>query len=80
MDVATVSGVAPDASLWRNVEGKKFERVPLPVPADVKGALGVTPIDVDNDGWIDLAVRCWRRHMGRRCGCSGIWGRKDLKT
>ncbi len=56
MDVATVSGVAPYASLWRNVEGKKFERVPLPVPADVNGALSATPIDVDNDGWIDLAV------------------------
>jgi hypothetical protein len=56
MDVAVTSMAPPYVSLWRNIEGKRFERVPLPVPADVLGAWSATPIDVDNDGWIDLAV------------------------
>jgi Flp pilus assembly protein TadD len=69
MDVAITHAGAPGISLWRNVEGKRFERVPLPVP-DSMGAWGVTAIDIDNDGWIDLAaivdtlrgpeVRIWR--------------------
>ena len=56
MDVAVTHAGAPGLTLWRNVEGKKFERVSLPLPAGVTGAWGVTPIDVDNDGWIDLAA------------------------
>ncbi|HEX4036958.1 MAG TPA: FG-GAP-like repeat-containing protein [Acidobacteriaceae bacterium] len=56
MDVAEVSAAPPYLSLWRNMEGKRFERVPLPVPAGVTGARSVAPIDFDNDGWIDLAV------------------------
>jgi tetratricopeptide (TPR) repeat protein len=55
MDVAVTHASAPGLSLWRNVEGKKFERVPLPLDG-VKAAWGLTPIDIDNDGWIDLAV------------------------
>ncbi|MGH9586759.1 MAG: FG-GAP-like repeat-containing protein [Acidobacteriaceae bacterium] len=55
MDVAVTHSGAPGVSLWRNVDGKRFERVPLPL-AGVKSAWGVTPIDIDNDGWIDLAV------------------------
>jgi tetratricopeptide (TPR) repeat protein len=56
MDVAVTHAGAPGLTLWRNLEGKKFERVALPLPAGVTGAWGVTPIDVDNDGWIDLAA------------------------
>ncbi len=56
MDVAVTHSGAPGLTLWRNVEGKKFERVALPLPQGVAGAWGVTPIDVDNDGWIDLAA------------------------
>ncbi len=56
MDVAVTHAGAPGLTLWRNVNGEKFERVPLPLPAGVTGASGVTPIDVDNDGWIDLAA------------------------
>jgi len=56
MDVAVTHAGAPGLTLWRNVDGEKFARVPLPLPADVKGGLGVTPIDFDNDGWIDLAA------------------------
>ena len=55
MDVAVTHAGAPGVSLWRNVDGKRFERVPLPVN-DAKAAWGLTPIDIDNDGWIDLAV------------------------
>ncbi len=32
MDVAITHAGVPGISLWRNVEGKRFERVPLPVP------------------------------------------------
>lgn len=56
IDVAVTHAGAPGLTLWRNVEGKRFERVALPLPAGVTGAFGVTPIDFDNDGWIDLAA------------------------
>ena len=55
MDVALTHGDAPGVSLWRNVDGTHFERVPLPI-TDAKGGWGVTAIDFDNDGWIDLAA------------------------
>ena len=55
MDVILTHSAAPGLSVWRNVDGTHFERVPLDLP-DVTGAWGVTPIDFDNDGWIDLAV------------------------
>jgi Tfp pilus assembly protein PilF len=55
MDIALTHAGAPGVSLWRNVDGKRFERVPLPLEG-VKAAWGLTPIDIDNDGWIDLAV------------------------
>ena len=55
MDVALTHAGAPGVSLWRNVEGKRFERVPLPI-SDATRGWGVTAIDFDNDGWIDLAV------------------------
>jgi tetratricopeptide (TPR) repeat protein len=56
MDVAVTHMGAPGLTLWRNVDGTRFERVALPVPAGVKAGWGVTPIDIDNDGWIDLAA------------------------
>jgi tetratricopeptide (TPR) repeat protein len=60
MDVAVTHNGAPGLTLWRNVAaaegaGRRFERVDLPL----KGALrawGVTAVDFDNDGWIDLAA------------------------
>jgi len=55
MDVALTHAGAPGVSLWRNVDGKKFERVPLPLTDATKG-WGITAIDFDNDGWIDLAA------------------------
>ncbi len=55
MDIAVTHDGAPGVTLWRNVEGKRFERVELPLKGAVRG-WGVTPIDIDNDGWIDLTV------------------------
>lgn len=55
MDIALTHAGAPGVTLWRNVDGKKFERVPLPVHDATRG-WGLTAIDFDNDGWIDLAV------------------------
>jgi len=46
----------PDAlSLWRNLSGKSFERVPLPDPHWMRG-WGIAAVDYDNDGWVDLVA------------------------
>jgi cytochrome c-type biogenesis protein CcmH/NrfG len=55
MDIAVTHAGAPGVTLWKNIDGKRFERVPLPI-ADATRAWGITPIDFDNDGWIDLAA------------------------
>jgi tetratricopeptide (TPR) repeat protein len=60
MDIAVTHAGAPGVTLWRNVEGPKgvgrqFERVALPLQGALRG-WGVTPVDIDNDGWIDLAA------------------------
>lgn len=55
MDVALTHSGAPGVSLWKNVDGTHFERVPLPITDATKG-WGITAIDFDNDGWIDLAA------------------------
>jgi tetratricopeptide (TPR) repeat protein len=55
MDIAFTHAGAPGISLWRNVRGKKLERVPLPDLGWKKG-WGITWIDFDNDGWLDLVA------------------------
>ncbi|HEY1903679.1 MAG TPA: FG-GAP-like repeat-containing protein [Terracidiphilus sp.] len=60
MDIAVTHAGAPALTLWRNVSGpeqigRRFERVELPLK-DALRAWGLTPIDIDNDGWIDLAA------------------------
>ncbi|HTX75142.1 MAG TPA: FG-GAP-like repeat-containing protein [Terracidiphilus sp.] len=60
MDIAVTHAGAPGITLWRNVAGpenigRRFERVDLPLKDALRG-WGLTPIDIDNDGWIDLAV------------------------
>ncbi len=60
MDIAVTHAGEPGLTLWRNVEtanrqGRRFERVPLPLQGAKRG-WGVTPIDIDNDGWIDVAA------------------------
>ncbi|HUX45747.1 MAG TPA: FG-GAP-like repeat-containing protein [Terracidiphilus sp.] len=60
MDIAVTHAGAPGLTLWRNVAGpnqvgRRFERVPLPLHGAERG-WGVTAVDIDNDGWIDLAA------------------------
>ena len=55
MDVAVTHSGAPGVTLWRNIQGQRFERVPLPIN-DASRGWGVTAVDIDNDGWLDLAV------------------------
>jgi hypothetical protein len=60
MDIAVTHAGAPGLTLWRNVAGpnnigRRFERVQLSLPG-VTRAWGVTAVDIDNDGWIDLAA------------------------
>jgi tetratricopeptide (TPR) repeat protein len=60
MDVALTHASSPGVSLWRNVQGKRFERVPLPVQ-NVTAGWGLTAVDLDND---------------LSCGLYGIWVRR----
>ena len=60
MDIAVTHDGAPGLTLWRNVEGtnhvgRRFARVELPLKDALRG-WGLTAIDIDNDGWIDLAA------------------------
>ncbi|HEY3628233.1 MAG TPA: FG-GAP-like repeat-containing protein [Terracidiphilus sp.] len=60
MDIAVTHAGASGLTLWHNVEGpnhigRRFERVDLPITDAVRG-WGVMPVDIDNDGWIDLAA------------------------
>jgi hypothetical protein len=55
MDLAFTHAGAPGISLWRNVGGKKLERVALP-DFGWKQGWGLTWIDYDNDGWLDLVA------------------------
>ncbi len=53
MDLAFTHAGAPGISLWRNVDGKHLERVPLP-DFGWHAGWGISAIDYDNDGWLDL--------------------------
>lgn len=60
MDIAVTHAGAVGVSVWSNTgdEGhgqKLFERIPVPLE-ETTGGLGLAPIDVDNDGYVDLAV------------------------
>ena len=60
MDLAFTHAGAPGVTLWKNVAGpnnfgRRFERVTLPI-ANATGGWGLTALDYDNDGWMDLAV------------------------
>ena len=55
MDLAFTHFQHPGITLWRNLDGRKFEQVQLP-NVNWKEAYGVAAFDYDNDGWIDLAA------------------------
>ncbi len=55
MDLAFTHSGPPGVSLWRNVEGKRLERVPLPDFGWQRG-WGLAALDYDNDGWLDLVT------------------------
>jgi Tfp pilus assembly protein PilF len=60
MDIAVTHAGAPGLTLWRNIAGpqnvgRRFERVALPLTGATRG-WGVTAVDIDNDGWVDLAA------------------------
>jgi tetratricopeptide (TPR) repeat protein len=53
MDLAFTHAGAPGISLWKNIDGKHLERVPLP-DFGWQAGWGISAIDYDNDGWLDL--------------------------
>jgi len=55
MDVLLSHSGEPGVTLWRNVDGKNFERVALPMKGVLRATAAI-PIDFDNDGWIDIAA------------------------
>jgi Flp pilus assembly protein TadD len=55
MDVLLAHAGEPGVTLWRNVDGKSFERVPLPMTGVLRATAAI-PIDFDDDGWIDIAA------------------------
>jgi Flp pilus assembly protein TadD len=55
MDLAFTHAGAPGISLWRNIDGKSLERVPLP-DFGWKQGWGLAAFDYDNDGWLDLVA------------------------
>ena len=55
MDLLVAHSGRPGLSLWRNTQGRGFERVSLPLKDDTAGWAAI-PIDFDNDGWIDIAA------------------------
>jgi Flp pilus assembly protein TadD len=55
MDLAFTHAGSPGISLWRNVEGKRLVRVPLPDFGWQRG-WGLAALDYDNDGWLDLVA------------------------
>jgi tetratricopeptide (TPR) repeat protein len=55
MDLAFSHWASPAVTIWRNVQGKSFERLPQVEPGWMR-AWGIAAFDYDNDGWVDLVA------------------------
>jgi Tfp pilus assembly protein PilF len=55
MDLAFTHAGAPGISLWRNIDGKRLERVALP-ELGWRHGWGLSAVDYDNDGWVDVVA------------------------
>jgi Flp pilus assembly protein TadD len=55
IDLAFTHWASPGMSVWRNVVGRSFQRVPLVGPGWMRG-WGIAAIDYDNDGWTDVVA------------------------
>src|SRR5205807_6409780 len=55
MDVALTHQQSPAITLWRNRDGRSLEPVAFPAP-EWQRAYGIVAVDLDNDGWVDLAA------------------------
>ena len=47
--------------------GRRFERVELPLKDAMRG-WGLTAVDIDNDGWVDLAAIVETKSGARKFG------------
>jgi len=55
MDLAFTHSGPPGITLWRNINGRSLQRIPLPDLGWQRG-WGLAAVDYDNDGWLDLVA------------------------
>ncbi len=78
MDVAVTHAGAPGLTLWKNVDGTRFERVPLPM-GDATGAWGL-PRSISTMTDLSILRRSSRLPRERECACCAIAARPGSKT
>ena len=55
MDLAFTHWAPPGLTIWHNIGGRSFERLPLVSPDWMRG-WGIAALDYDNDGFVDLVA------------------------